>query len=277
MSEDLIAVVLAVCSAVCIALGAALRQHSAGAEEDAGGSVLRAPAWWLGIGTGLAGFGFQAAALAFGPILLVQPVLVTSLLFMLPLGRAVNGVRPTAGQWAWASALTCAVAVLVVLADPRPGGHRFAERHWAITAVAALVLIGAAVWAVGYSRGRTRAIALGVVSGGLFGIVAVLTKTVATHLHHRGTITALAAAESIALVVVAAAAFLVQHLSYRAGELRASFPAALLAEQAVAAVLGVLALGESIAPGAVQTVVLVAGVVFACVAVLRLATVDAPG
>ena len=58
--------------------------------------LLKDKQWWLGSLVAAAGFGLQAAALAFGSVLLVQALLVTSLLFALPLsawwvGRRIEG------------------------------------------------------------------------------------------------------------------------------------------------------------------------------------------
>src|SRR5215467_13061974 len=43
--------------------------------------LMRRPLWLVGIGATVAGLGLQVVALAFGPLLLVQPLLVTALPF----------------------------------------------------------------------------------------------------------------------------------------------------------------------------------------------------
>lgn len=54
---------------------------------------------------------------------------VLSLLFALPLGAKFSGRTVTRADWLWASALTAAIAVLVVVGDPRPGIERAETRH----------------------------------------------------------------------------------------------------------------------------------------------------
>ena len=50
--------------------------------------LVRSPLWLVGWFTNLFGFFVQAAALHFGSVALVQPLLVTQLLFALPLASA---------------------------------------------------------------------------------------------------------------------------------------------------------------------------------------------
>lgn len=87
------------------------------------GGMLRTPDWWLGTLVGFGGFAFQAAALGRGALMLVQPLLVLSLLFVLPLGAWLNGRSVSAGDWAWALALTAGIAILVVVGDPGPASR----------------------------------------------------------------------------------------------------------------------------------------------------------
>ena len=60
-------------------------------DEDALGlglitRLIRRPVWLIGTAADTLGYVAQAAALAFGSLVLVQPLLATSLLFALPLG-----------------------------------------------------------------------------------------------------------------------------------------------------------------------------------------------
>ena len=83
--------------------------------------LVRDRLWLIGTAAAVAGFGFQAAALHYGRLSVVQPVLVTELIFVLLL-RSLwlrQRVRPAA----WGSAgLTCiSLAVFLVAAEPRGG------------------------------------------------------------------------------------------------------------------------------------------------------------
>ena len=92
MAKADIAALLALAAAFFIAVGDVIHQRSAHdvTDEPVGHltlflSLLRDRQWWLGSGVAAAGFALQAAALGLGSVLLVQAVLVTSLLFALPI------------------------------------------------------------------------------------------------------------------------------------------------------------------------------------------------
>ena len=83
-------------------------------------TLLRRPLWWAGTAAASPGYVFQALALANGSLLLVQPILVSALLFALPLSARLANRRVTRGEWMWAVVLTIALAVFVVLAQDPP-------------------------------------------------------------------------------------------------------------------------------------------------------------
>lgn len=63
----------------------------------------------------------QTVALGFGTLLVVQPVLVLSLMFTLPLSARFNGYRLRRTEIFWATLLTVAVGIMIVLGRPLPG------------------------------------------------------------------------------------------------------------------------------------------------------------
>src|SRR4029079_13173933 len=85
-------VLLAVLAAVFLAIGIVVRQRDTMdvPQEHGVSSVMlltlrRRPPGWAGTAAAVAGYVFQALALAKGSLLLVQPILVSALLFALPL------------------------------------------------------------------------------------------------------------------------------------------------------------------------------------------------
>jgi hypothetical protein len=86
-----IAVVVALCAAFCFALGSLIQQ---GAARQAHAQALRfgllvalvrQRRWLGGMAVTVLAFGMEAAALAFGPLALVQPLVATEVLFALPM------------------------------------------------------------------------------------------------------------------------------------------------------------------------------------------------
>ena len=126
------AIALALLAAFLFASASVAQQREAANTGEHGirlfAKLLRNPRWWAGVGGDTGGYIAQAGALGLGSILLVQPVLVTTLLFALPLSARWNRRRDLASELWWAAALIVAIAVFVVAGDPGGGRRRRAVR-----------------------------------------------------------------------------------------------------------------------------------------------------
>jgi drug/metabolite transporter (DMT)-like permease len=208
------------------------------------GQLVRRPLWWAGSLGDAGGFLAQGAALGLGSLLLVQPLLVTALLFALPLGAAWAGRRLSRSDWLWAAVLSLSLAVFVVVADPTAGIDRAPGRDWlgvaaALTPVLALCLLGAA------TRRRSRAMLLAVATGIFYGVTAALTKSVVAHLGD-GIVPLLSSWETYALAAVATLGTVCQQSAFQAGDLGVSMPAVTVLEPVVAVGIGVSILQEDL-------------------------------
>lgn len=283
MARADIAALLALGAAFFIAIGDVIQQRSAHAvtEEPTGHlalllQLLRDPRWWLGGFVAVAGFGLQAAALGLGSVLMVQALLVTSLLFALPINARLTHRRVTRWEWLWAVVLAGAVAVIVTVGNPTEGQARAGLEVWAVVAavlVPALVLcaIGARIW-----PGTAGAVLLALVAGSLWGVFAVLTKGVVERLDD-GPMAVLATPELYALGVVTVAGTAYQQAAFRAGALTASLPTMTVAEPVVASVLGIAVLGETMRPGEAGWVTLISAAAAIVAATAALARSEAAG
>jgi drug/metabolite transporter (DMT)-like permease len=238
-------------------------------------SLVRQPLWWAGTLAAVAGYVFQALALAHGSLLLVQPLLVSSLLFALPLSARLCGERITWAQWGWATLLTAALAVFVLVGQPREGHNRPPIPAWtlalAITVPSVIICVIAAHRAVG----RMRAMLLGVAVAILLGMIAVVTK-ICTHRFAVGGWHALMTVPApYVLVALAVTVTVVQNSAFHAGSLQASVPIMLVGEPVVAVLLGVVVLGEHLAVGSSAALVLVIAVLAMVAATVALARTQA--
>src|SRR5258705_3335068 len=109
-------VLLAVLAAVFLAIGIVVRQRATmDVPQEHGVSsvmfltLLRRPLWWGGTAAAVARFVFQALALANRSLLLVQPILVSVLLFALPLSGRLAHRRVNPCEWMCATVLTAAL------------------------------------------------------------------------------------------------------------------------------------------------------------------------
>ena len=98
----LLPVVLALASALAFAAATVGQQRAAAESSDADararrfvGQLLQNPRWIAATLGNAVGYGLQAAALGVGSVVVVQPILVTSLLFALPLSARLARQRMT--------------------------------------------------------------------------------------------------------------------------------------------------------------------------------------
>lgn len=282
MDKADVAALFALGAAFFIAIGEVIHQQSAHdvTDEPVGfvelfTRLLRDKQWWVGSLVSALGFGLQAAALGLGSVLLVQALLVTTLLFALPIHARATGRPVRRSQWVWAALLAASVAIIVTVGNPTAGHSRAGAEAW--TAACAVLLPALVLCMVGARvlAGRpAAAVLLGVVSGGLWGVFAVLTKGVVDRLGH-GLWALVSAPELYVWAAVAVAATALQQSSFRAGSLTASLPTMTVAEPVVGSALGIVVLGEALRPGRDGWVLLILAVAAMVVATVALARSEA--
>ena len=140
-------IVLALVAGFLFALGLVLQELAASAqprESVGGGFILRLlhqPVWLLGLASQGFGFVAQAWALGIGRMVIVQPLLVSTIVFALPIARILTGRRIARIEIVGASIVTGGLALLLTVskteqgtAEPRCGagwsspGHASASR-----------------------------------------------------------------------------------------------------------------------------------------------------
>jgi drug/metabolite transporter (DMT)-like permease len=273
-----LAVGLALLSSFLFALAAALQQREAATlSDDQVGSIrmllilVRRPLWLAGVAADTGGFVAVAAALAVGRLVVVQPLIVTVLLFALPLSSRLTGRRVRRRDWWWAIVLTVALAVIVVIGDASKGNDTASTREWLVAAAIAAVPIGVALTVAGRRSGAARALMLGIAAGILFGFNDALVTTVTKSLD-LDVLEILTAWPVYALGVVLLVGTWMQQASYQAGALQASLPAITGLEPVVGMVLGLTLFDERFrAHGALAVTVLITAMVVGSVAVVVLA------
>jgi drug/metabolite transporter (DMT)-like permease len=140
------------------------------------GWLLRNPLWLLGSAAQVGAFVFQALALNFSPLSIVQPVLVTELVMTLILRRVWIRQQVAGAAWGGAVAACVGLTVFIVAADPRGGRPEAPASHWA---VAVLACGGAAAVLTVLGRGGSparRAVLLALAAGVMWALEAAFIK-----------------------------------------------------------------------------------------------------
>ena len=208
-----------------------LTQHSASVgapKREKGwhlvGYLFRQPLWLLGWIAAVGGFAFQAVALHYGPLSVVQPILVTELVFVLVLRRV--WIRQDVAGAAWAAVLVVCVALAVFLTVAEPtGGRPMPETaQW----LAALLVFGGAiaVLAVLGMRGSPvrRAAVYAVAAALAWALMATFLKTATGTLATLGIGGLLTRWPVYALAAAAAAGTLLEQSALHVGPLSVSQP-----------------------------------------------------
>lgn len=276
-----IAALLALGAAFFVAIGDVMHQRQAHevTDEPVGHAklflqLLKDRQWWLGSLVAGIGFGLQAAALGLGSVLLVQAILVTSLLFALPIHARLSHRRVTRWEWAWAVLLAASVVVIVTVGNPTAGHARASFETWAAVVAVLGPLLVLCVIGGSMVKGPLSAVLLAVVSGALWGVFAVLTKGVVDRLDD-GVIALLRTPELYVWAAIAVAGTAWQQFSFRAGAITASLPTMTVTEPVVASVLGMVVLGETLRPGDAGWLILIVAVAMMIVSTGALARGEA--
>lgn len=281
MDQVDIAAVLALSSALCVAIGDVLQQRATHRITDTSvgqlqlfAKLARNQRWRWGVLILIGSIVLQAVALDRGSVLLVQALLVLSLLFALPISARLAQRPVTGREWIWAIVLTAAVSVIVTVGNPQAGHSNASLQTWAVVAAMLGPLLVGSIVAARLWGGAPAAVLFAFVSGSLWGIFAVLTKGVVHRLGEGGW-TVLGSPELYAWLLVAVGGFAWEQSAFRAGALTASMPTLQVSQPVVAALLGVVVLGETLNTGRGGMVALIAAALVMAAATAELARVDA--
>ncbi|MGI5246137.1 DMT family transporter [Dactylosporangium sp. CA-139066] len=264
-----VAVVAALGSAAAFAVGAALEQSEAKREKRTESPydprlllrLARRPRWLLawvpeGIGTGL-----QALALSFGPLILVEPLLVTGLFLAIPLTAVFNRRRVHARDYVVVALGAAGLAAFLLAAQPQPGVTEPSVAGWLSVALWAGPLLGvclACSWPAGNGG---RAVLLGVASGLLYGIAASLLKALTAQLS-TDPIGIFTRGQTYALVIVGLAAVSLNQNAFQSSRIAVPLTAITIVDPAVGVAVGVTAFHEQIdTNGPRLAIMIVAGLV----------------
>ncbi len=233
--------------------------------------LLHRPKWLLGGLSMLAGFGLQAVALAFGPVAVVQPIVVLELAFAIPFGIFRRCRRAGYREWAGILAVVSGVTIFLLSAQPGKGIQNPPTTDWVASLVPVVAVAALAVVVGGARRGPTRAMFLGSAAGLAFGILSVLTKAV-THLLSINLGRAFVTWQVYAAIAVGIAALVVSQSAYQAGPLAYSMPFVGVLEPLVAVVIGDVVLGEQVRLTETQFALELAAAAVACAGIILLTT-----
>jgi drug/metabolite transporter (DMT)-like permease len=265
-----IAVVFAVAAAFFNAVNI-MAQHAAslGAQDRHSGwriavYLARDPLWLIGLVAAAVGFLFYSVALHYGPLAVVQPLLVTELVSALILRRLWIRQRVSLLAWGAALAVSVALAVFLIAAAPHGGTATATPRQWIIVvAVFGAVVGGLAVLARAGSPTRKAAL-LAVAAALAWALTAVFIKVTTDALASYGVVGMMLHWQVYAFIVCAAAAIVLQQSALHVGPLSVSQPLVVVVDPIASIILSAWLFNERLTGDPIQLAVAIAA--FAVVA-----------
>ncbi|GAA5194747.1 hypothetical protein GCM10023322_59910 [Rugosimonospora acidiphila] len=268
-----LAVGLGLLAAFLFAASASLQQHAAHGAEYAPQSqrgrrgrpavilsllrlvrsLVRNRLWLFGWTTNLVGFLIQAAALHFGSVALVQPLLVTQLFFALPMASAWCRRWPQRRDWLAALAICGGLVVFLAVRGVAPSQGAPDRRLVLVSGFTLLIIIGLLMLASTGRRPPVHATVIAVAAGLCFAFSAVLMKLTTDDLIHRGVGATARDWPGYGLAVSTLTGLVLEQGAFAAGSLPAAVAAMTITNPLASYVLGVLAFHVTLptSPGAV--------------------------
>ncbi len=265
------AAVFALLAAFCFALAAALQQKGQFQLAERGKRVsgvaslfrmLMVPVWLLGTMTLLAGYAAQAVALGEGRLVVVQPLLVMTIVFALPLGYWITQQFVVRRQVVGAAVIIAGLVMFTLVGNPDAGVSSAPATQYLAAIVA--VCIPSVLLVIYGTRAApaAKAAMFGVSAGLLFGLSASFAKTTIDQLSG-GILDVLTHPEFYALVGIGLVAFVIQQLSLSTGQFAPAMAAVAVSNPAISVILGVLLFQESLTRPAWHVLVAVAALIAA--------------
>lgn len=244
-------IVLAIAAAVFFAFGTVLQQKAGLESPSEGGSsglllrMARRPVWLAGIAADALGFVCQAVALAVGRLAVVQPLLVSTVVFALPLGARFTGQRVKRIDLGAALLVVVALIGFLTIAEPSGGRDDAPLSEWLIAGGACIAVCVPLALVGRFGRPPRRAAMLGTATGVLFALSAALTKVVADQFDEE-LFAVFLHWHLYALVAVGYASMTFNQLALNTGALAPAVATSLAFDPITSVVLGVTLLQESL-------------------------------
>lgn len=227
-------------------------QHSDNGEESAKGllALLRHPIFLLSICGDLFAFLLQIIALATGPVVIIQPLVVLILPFALGVSVLMGGHRIRKGDWLGLGGVLGGLAAFLLIIGRPGGGHVPHTRYMGIALGAVVVSCAVVGLAVAKASRVVRAATYGAIAGAFAGTLAVMVDAASDRFSAKEWYGLLETPRGLVplagIVICGAGSLVMTQVSFQIGALHATLPANLSVDPLVAVLLGATLLREHI-------------------------------
>ncbi|MDQ2882988.1 MAG: DMT family transporter [Actinomycetota bacterium] len=252
-----VAVPAAVVGAASFGLASAVQQRATKEVPTSGTldprlilDLIQRPVWVLGVGTVIVGLSLQLVALAFGPLVLVQPLLVTGVLFGAVFSALLAHRRVDRLVVLGALGCVAGLSAFLLLAQPTGVSTQLADDGWSLLPLAitlGVLIVGCLTVAARFS-GPVQVAALATATGLLYGVTAGLMKVVTGQFRSGGIVEPFVHPVFYVVCAVGPMGFLLSQNTFQKGTLIAPALAIItIVDPLVGVAIGVSWLGEQLA------------------------------
>lgn len=213
--------------------------------------LLHRPLWFLAIGAVTASFVLQASALRFGPLAMVEPLLIcelpltfvgAALVLHAPLGRR---------EWTAAIVMTGGLGALVYFLQPHAGkAGTISPIVWVVGLGASVGSVAALVTAGWRASGDCRAAFYGAATGIEFGMTAALMKAAVGGLSQPTSL--FTRWETYAMIAAGVLGMFLMQNAMQSGKIVAAQPGITLLDPFTAIAWGIFGFGEEVRTGSLH-------------------------
>lgn len=216
------------------------------ASPDFAGKLWMNKIWVIGVLLFCVTYLVHMGALAFGSAALVQPLIVTELIFLPPIAALVTKVKVTRQQWTAIIVVTIALAGYLIVSSPSANNSTPSSTQWIIVTVGMIVAMAALV-GLGQKTSPVVAAALCGTAAGLAGALMALTASGLFDGPTGGGISSLLTNPLLYVTVTANILTIVlAALAFRAGPITVSTPAMIGVNPIVALLISIWIFGVTI-------------------------------
>jgi hypothetical protein len=255
-------ILLAFLASLSIGVGAVMQQSTASRAKTFNGlsiflikELLSRPIWLLGVFTMILGYAFQIGAIATGDLIVVEPILASSIAFALVIGALVGSTKLRGKDYV---AIACSIIGLsgfLVATRAKSGVYVSSFLQWlpilVVIVIGLLVLNRASVKII-----KWNGVSLALASGISYGTSDALTKVTIYALSH-SRLPFFSLWSLYGLVIFGILGFLFQQSSYNVANLKGSFSAIAIVEPFVGSVLASVVLREQVLYGFADGIVVI--------------------
>lgn len=272
-----VAIVFAVAAGAAFAVANLVQQRAARSSPSGPLSprlileLVRNRTWLIGLGLVATSYGLQSVALSFGPLSLVQSIMVSEIVFTAPVSARLHDERVGPRLVLGALAVATGLPIALVSAAPHGGNPVASDAGWVLVVGAVGVIVGLGLLARRLLHGVYRASALAFCGAVVMGTQSALLAVSLVHLR-QGAVAVVSAWQTYLLIIASLVGGWLIQAAYRDGPLAASLPMLDAGEPTVAALIGVLLFGEQLEGGPVRLPLAILGMALVLAGIVTLDT-----